>query len=297
MGFSTTTLEPKTAPRKTPSCVSKTASRENFSSNKKFTYKIERNPLKVQQDELDYRYKTASGRSIWPSRDPIAENGGINLYAFVENDSLNSWDWLGLDPLIHGGLKCRRCDSCADLIRKAEWFATSIRTRIQRINQSQVGGQSFATYVGHQIQIATQMLALANCAGFFAIHQPPCTGNIPPSIPWSDVPEWKPIKPWVYPIELPDPTPVVASEPNYPEPVPDRVRPPRRPRPRPFNIPERGGIEIDGWDIFWGGAAVAASGAVIAGQLGPQVAAPEEIITVPVAGAIGGFAALWAASQ
>ncbi len=31
----------------------------------------------------------------WPSRDPIRERGGVNLYAFVENDSLNKWDALG----------------------------------------------------------------------------------------------------------------------------------------------------------------------------------------------------------
>ncbi len=32
----------------------------------------------------------------WPSRDPIEELGGVNLYAFVENDPVNRWDRLGL---------------------------------------------------------------------------------------------------------------------------------------------------------------------------------------------------------
>ncbi len=32
----------------------------------------------------------------WPSRDPIGEDGGINLYAFVGNDGVNRWDRLGL---------------------------------------------------------------------------------------------------------------------------------------------------------------------------------------------------------
>jgi RHS repeat-associated protein len=32
----------------------------------------------------------------WPSRDPIGERGGENLYAFVMNDGLNWWDNLGL---------------------------------------------------------------------------------------------------------------------------------------------------------------------------------------------------------
>jgi RHS repeat-associated protein len=42
-----------------------------------------------------YRYYDAvTGR--WPSRDPIEERGGANLYAFVGNDGVNLWDYLGL---------------------------------------------------------------------------------------------------------------------------------------------------------------------------------------------------------
>ena len=41
-------------------------------------------------------YKTASGRTFWLSRDPIAENGGLNLYAYVGNDPINWVDPLGL---------------------------------------------------------------------------------------------------------------------------------------------------------------------------------------------------------
>jgi len=41
-------------------------------------------------------YKSASGRGNWPSRDPIEELGGINLYGFVGNDDLNQVDSLGL---------------------------------------------------------------------------------------------------------------------------------------------------------------------------------------------------------
>lgn len=33
----------------------------------------------------------------WLSRDPIAETGGVNLYGFVGNGSVNSWDYLGLE--------------------------------------------------------------------------------------------------------------------------------------------------------------------------------------------------------
>jgi hypothetical protein len=41
-----------------------------------------------------YRYyDPVTGR--WPSRDPIEEEGGINLYGFVNNDGVNNWDLLG----------------------------------------------------------------------------------------------------------------------------------------------------------------------------------------------------------
>jgi RHS repeat-associated protein len=54
---------------------------------------------KYQDDETDllyygYRFEK-DGR--WISRDPISEKGGLNLYGFVGNDSVNALDVLGLD--------------------------------------------------------------------------------------------------------------------------------------------------------------------------------------------------------
>ena len=39
--------------------------------------------------------KPASGRPYWPSRDPIGEEGGVNLYGFVGNDCITAIDYLG----------------------------------------------------------------------------------------------------------------------------------------------------------------------------------------------------------
>ena len=53
----------------------------------------------------DYQYRhydPLTGR--WPSRDPIEEKGGVNLYSFVGNDGLNWWDRLGLQ-----GVARREC--------------------------------------------------------------------------------------------------------------------------------------------------------------------------------------------
>ena len=49
-----------------------------------------------------YRYyDPATGR--WPSRDPIEERGGVNLYGFVTNGSLNALDLLGMDAKTYTG--------------------------------------------------------------------------------------------------------------------------------------------------------------------------------------------------
>lgn len=42
-----------------------------------------------------YRYYSASlGRFI--NRDPIRENGGLNVYGFAGNNGVGNWDWMGL---------------------------------------------------------------------------------------------------------------------------------------------------------------------------------------------------------
>jgi RHS repeat-associated protein len=46
-------------------------------------------------DYLYRYYDPITGR--WPSRDPIGEEGGINLYGFVGNDGVNKRDFLGLE--------------------------------------------------------------------------------------------------------------------------------------------------------------------------------------------------------
>ena len=63
-----------------------------------------------------YRYyDPVTGR--WPSRDPIEEDGGMNLYSFTNNNGINLWDILGknIPPRIRmvdcACLKIRRCVS------------------------------------------------------------------------------------------------------------------------------------------------------------------------------------------
>jgi hypothetical protein len=51
------------------------------------------------------RYKTAPGRSNWPNRDPLEENGGNNLYGFVHNDPFSNIDIDGREI----GSICPKC--------------------------------------------------------------------------------------------------------------------------------------------------------------------------------------------
>jgi len=48
-----------------------------------------------------YGYEPAMGRACWPSRDPIGEQGGVNLYEMVGNDAISQTDYLGQLTLIH----------------------------------------------------------------------------------------------------------------------------------------------------------------------------------------------------
>ncbi len=60
-----------------------------------------------------YRYyDPVTGR--WPSRDPIEERGGVNLYGFVGNSAISSWDFLGLkeDTIICDCIVTVDCSCC-----------------------------------------------------------------------------------------------------------------------------------------------------------------------------------------
>ena len=53
----------------------------------------------------EYAYKSTSGLRKWLSRDPIEEEGGVNLYGFCRNDSLTKFDTDGRFIASH-------CDIC-----------------------------------------------------------------------------------------------------------------------------------------------------------------------------------------
>jgi len=87
-------LQPRTRKKRAPR--QKTASSDFFQNPNNPRPKNRLHPLKTQQGNATYTYKIASGRPYWPSRDPIGEEGGVNLYGFVRNNGVNRWDILGL---------------------------------------------------------------------------------------------------------------------------------------------------------------------------------------------------------
>jgi RHS repeat-associated protein len=65
-----------------------------------FTYRFSTKPVEPLTGLYYYGYRwydPMTGR--WPSRDPIEEEGGLNLYGFVGNDGVNALDLLGLYSL------------------------------------------------------------------------------------------------------------------------------------------------------------------------------------------------------
>ena len=71
-------------------------------------------PPQMQVAWYGYRfYDPVTGR--WPSRDPIEEEGGVNLYGFVNNSVLHRIDVLGMSGLIDAE---DTFDLLSDLVRK-----------------------------------------------------------------------------------------------------------------------------------------------------------------------------------
>ena len=72
----------------------------NTDTSNQFSYRFSTKPKDAESGLYYYGYRYYDAKvGRWPSRDPIQELGGLNLYAFVENDGINKFDLLGLfDP-------------------------------------------------------------------------------------------------------------------------------------------------------------------------------------------------------
>jgi len=115
----------------------------NFSNPNKMRPANRRQPLKTQVGKTTYAYKIASGRPLyryydpttgrWPSRDPIQERGGNNLYGFVDNDGVNYWDVLG-------NIRRRYINNqgTTDLVKNQDTIKESIDTLVWNMRRERV---------------------------------------------------------------------------------------------------------------------------------------------------------------
>ena len=81
----------------------------NFARSNRTRLGNRRQPLEPRRKNRPTATKPASGIPYWPSRDPIEERGGMNLYGFVANKSLERFDVLGL--MAFYSHKCTKCKS------------------------------------------------------------------------------------------------------------------------------------------------------------------------------------------
>ena len=71
-----------------------------------FAHRFSTKPIDTQTGLYYYGYRyydPLTGR--WPSRDPIEEKGGMNLYGYVGNDGMDGWDLLGEYPALENNTK------------------------------------------------------------------------------------------------------------------------------------------------------------------------------------------------
>jgi RHS repeat-associated protein len=79
-----------------------------------FAYRFSTKPLDLTTGWLYYGYRfydPLTGR--WPSKDPIGESGGVNLYGFLRNDPSSWIDRLGWEPISSVPPRAPNVQTCA----------------------------------------------------------------------------------------------------------------------------------------------------------------------------------------
>ena len=98
-----------------------------------------------------FRYYDAD-QGRWLNRDPIGERGGLNLYGFVDNDSLNYWDYLGREKA-GGSYVVVNTDSSGNnpLHNNATGRYESRQNLINQVNGSDGPGKGFDVNTGPKV--------------------------------------------------------------------------------------------------------------------------------------------------
>ena len=102
-----------------------------------FAHRFSTKPLDTETGLYYYGYRYYDPvTGSWPSRDPIEEKGGYNLYGFVTNNSVNLIDVLGMSGLVYSTdvtLETKptltKDGECGGFVRQIEWI---VRTAIKK---------------------------------------------------------------------------------------------------------------------------------------------------------------------
>ena len=150
----------------------------NMAQENKFRFSCE-----YMDDELgliyyNYRHLNPNdGR--WISRDPIAEQGGWNLFAFVKNNSIINFDYLGLKKCVTYNFGPLQCPASKGSLTGGGWavdWSTSSTLAICFDKYKIFGDFSVSGEVGFTLGFATQktkwgytLFAMLGVRGFSAI--------------------------------------------------------------------------------------------------------------------------------
>jgi len=133
---------------------------DSDSNAAQFPYRFSTKPQDLTTGLFYYGYRyydPVTGR--WPSRDPIEESGGINLYGFVSNDGVNAWDYLGLEDKC-----CEKADALFSSIVMAVSAALAIFGEEGLPENPKDWGELFKD-VGQLLTVARLRAACHDCMG------------------------------------------------------------------------------------------------------------------------------------
>ena len=119
----------------------------------------------------------------WPSRDPIEERGGLNLYGFVGNDALNQWDLLGLkiEPFLFISYFTESCVPVASISLQAP-------SQIWSYVSTLVSTASFIqVLIGTNYRTDTQEISVPDC---YILEKDPATGSAREEVTY-DLLDWR----------------------------------------------------------------------------------------------------------
>lgn len=107
-----------------------------------------------------YRYyDPTTGR--WPSKDPIEEQGGVNLYGFVGNNVIGRFDYLGLATLL---VPCCDCDDEIKAVDEAQSITDDLKATFDDINADL--GNAWDAYAAannaFRLAVAAEVAAVGN---------------------------------------------------------------------------------------------------------------------------------------